>query len=156
MFVPIGILFCYYKKNSKRLFSSVFKCAATSCGIELLQFIFKTGTVDIDDIILNTFGGFIGVIIFSIILFLSGKNLQSAKNFVEICASVFPPFLLFYAFDMFFSAGRYSFKLVHLLPFFMYFFIIYHLLIKDLTLKYKMCYLTFAESFALFFFVVFL
>ena len=38
--------------------------ALISLGVEILQYIFALGVADIDDLILNTIGGFIGIILF--------------------------------------------------------------------------------------------
>ena len=37
-------------------------------AVEVLQFVFKVGATDIDDVILNGFGGFLGVIAYRILL----------------------------------------------------------------------------------------
>lgn len=41
--------------------------ALFSVIVEVLQFIFKVGATDIDDAILNTIGGLVGVILFKVI-----------------------------------------------------------------------------------------
>lgn len=59
MFIPLGIVALLFIKN--KLFNYLQVFLYTSLFIELIQFIFKRGIFDIDDIILNTIGGFIGV-----------------------------------------------------------------------------------------------
>jgi glycopeptide antibiotics resistance protein len=59
MFIPLGIVALLFAKN--KLFNYLQIFLYTSLFIELIQFIFKRGIFDIDDIILNTIGGFIGV-----------------------------------------------------------------------------------------------
>jgi len=67
----LGIVALLFTKN--KIFNSLQVFLYTSLFIELIQFIFKRGVFDIDDIILNTIGGFIGV-------YLTYKFLSKAKN----------------------------------------------------------------------------
>ena len=60
MLLPIGIILQLWLK---RLSFSLLIVFLTSLGIEVLQFIFKKGVLDIDDLILNTFGGLMGILI---------------------------------------------------------------------------------------------
>lgn len=61
-FVPYGLLLgLYFKKHPVRY--SFFVGCITSIGIELLQFITRTGTCETDDVICNTLGCGIGLII---------------------------------------------------------------------------------------------
>ena len=57
-----------FKLESKRMliFKVTFECFVFSVLIELIQLTFKIGIFDIDDIILNTFGGLIAVVIIKI------------------------------------------------------------------------------------------
>uniref|UniRef100_UPI00403FACD8 VanZ family protein n=1 Tax=unclassified Geobacillus TaxID=2642459 RepID=UPI00403FACD8 len=71
MFIPLGIVALLFIKN--KLFNYLQVFLYTSLFIELIQFIFKRGIFDIDDIILNTIGGFIGV-------YLTQKFLLKTKN----------------------------------------------------------------------------
>src|SRR5450432_2845838 len=60
LFMPmpfILIIFFRIKKNSSLLLTGFL----ISLGIELIQYIFEVGVADIDDIILNTLGIFIGI-----------------------------------------------------------------------------------------------
>lgn len=63
IFVPMGIyLSLLIKKTSVR--ACTIRIALISLGVEILQYIFALGVADIDDLILNTIGGFIGIILF--------------------------------------------------------------------------------------------
>ena len=53
MFVPFGIIYCYYQKHF-RVYKAVGMSCLTTFFIESAQFILKTGVVDIDDLIVNT------------------------------------------------------------------------------------------------------
>ena len=57
-----------FKLESKRMliFKVTFECFVFSVLIELIQLTFKIGIFDIDDIILNTFGGLIAAVIIKI------------------------------------------------------------------------------------------
>ena len=50
------------KKTSVRVYTIMI--ALISLVVEILQYIFALGVADIDDLILNTIGGFIGIILF--------------------------------------------------------------------------------------------
>lgn len=52
MFVPFGIIYCYYQKHF-RVYKAVGMSCLTTFFIESAQFILKTGVVDIDDFIVN-------------------------------------------------------------------------------------------------------
>ena len=68
VFVPLGILLpaiCSGKAKRMRL-PFVVIIAAVSFIVELIQLVAKVGTFDVDDIILNTVGGILGVVIFSL------------------------------------------------------------------------------------------
>jgi glycopeptide antibiotics resistance protein len=63
IFVPLGIyLSMLIKKTSVRAYTIL--VALISLGVEILQYIFALGVADIDDIILNTICGFIGILLF--------------------------------------------------------------------------------------------
>ncbi|MDE5865566.1 MAG: VanZ family protein, partial [Lachnospiraceae bacterium] len=70
-FIPFGMYLQYTEKLKNIL-------AVTLCGmlfslcIETLQFVFGTGVTELDDLILNTFGAFIGAV--SVKLFQKFRN----------------------------------------------------------------------------------
>ena len=57
-FVPLGILL-----RRRRARTALLTGAALSAGIELMQFLLMTGAADVDDVILNAFGSWIGCIL---------------------------------------------------------------------------------------------
>lgn len=66
LFIPMGIYFSLFnqgKKNKK----SIFLICLISLLVEIVQYTFKLGTGDIDDVILNTFGGWIGVSFYKVL-----------------------------------------------------------------------------------------
>lgn len=94
MFIPLGL----YAVNFMKRFHF---CRAlgivigTSFGIEVLQYIFKRGASDIDDILLNTVGGFLGIVIYLLCkgLFKTNERVQTAISILSLVVGV-PMFLL--------------------------------------------------------------
>ena len=64
IFIPFGFLVpaSSKKKFMKNFFTVMALTLALSAGIEVIQYVTKVGAFDIDDIILNMAGGFIGYI----------------------------------------------------------------------------------------------
>ncbi|MER2170095.1 MAG: VanZ family protein [Psychrobacillus psychrodurans] len=94
MFIPAGIYLSLHNstKSVTRVLCSIF---LLSLFIEVVQYIFALGATDIDDIILNVIGGFLGVIIYKIAeKFL--KEDSKIKNFISILSVIvgLPIFLL--------------------------------------------------------------
>lgn len=65
-FAPFGFVIPIISKENRKLFHIVFLSLEFSLIVELLQLIFRVGIFDVDDIFLNTLGGFIGGIAFFI------------------------------------------------------------------------------------------
>lgn len=100
MFIPIGIFACTFTKN-KNPYRYIYVIPVISIFIEITQFILATGSLDIDDVVLNSIGGFIGSGIFAIIYKLSNKNILIAKRFITIVATLLPPYLLIFFYKLF-------------------------------------------------------
>jgi len=65
LFVPLSIILLWLFQMHSKL-KVLLIGVLTSFAIETIQFIFKIGYADIDDIILNTTGAAIGILIFSL------------------------------------------------------------------------------------------
>ena len=63
-FIPMGILFPLAFPKRKQFFSTIFWCILIISFIEITQFITMLGICDIDDLILNLFGAFLGYLLF--------------------------------------------------------------------------------------------
>ena len=63
MFIPLGLYFADFMKKF-RFWKALGYIIGTSLGIEVMQYIFKRGASDIDDLMLNTAGGLIGIFIY--------------------------------------------------------------------------------------------
>lgn len=66
LFVPMGIALPILFNNFKKLWQVTLICFFVTALAETIQYIFNLGSFDIDDIILNTFGGIIGYAVFKI------------------------------------------------------------------------------------------
>lgn len=62
IFIPLGILLTNIKGNIVFVFML---SLITTCTLEISQFITNIGTFDVDDILLNSFGGFIGYLLYT-------------------------------------------------------------------------------------------
>ena len=62
IFVPCGVYITLFRKG-KGIWKNVLWIFVISTAVEIVQFIFKLGIGDIDDVILNTIGGLLGVLI---------------------------------------------------------------------------------------------
>lgn len=82
MFIPLGV---YFADNMKqfRFWKVLGGIIGTSLAIEVLQYIFKCGASDIDDIILNTIGGLLGIFIYLLL-----KSISKSKEQVHIAISI--------------------------------------------------------------------
>lgn len=81
LFLPLGI-FLSFSKNSKQ---TTIRVLLFSLVAEIIQLILNLGTFDIDDIILNTIGGFIGAVAMMFLMRLI-KNPDRVKLIVSIAA----------------------------------------------------------------------
>lgn len=66
LFFPMGIYLQLLRKN-KNWFYSLSTVMFTSIVVELSQYIFARGSCDVDDVLLNTLGGLLGIIIYRIL-----------------------------------------------------------------------------------------
>lgn len=87
LFIPLTILYrAFGNSNLKKFFKSILIAFILSVFFEAFQFVFEIGITDVNDIILNTLGGIIGTIIYSLIsLFLSKENI---KEFISILGGI--------------------------------------------------------------------
>ncbi|MDF2934608.1 MAG: VanZ family protein [Chryseobacterium sp.] len=65
LFIPLGMYVQMFKRNKKTLNCVTLICVISLC-VEITQYILGIGYSDIDDIILNTIGGLLGVFIYRI------------------------------------------------------------------------------------------
>ena len=65
-FLPFGFIMPILHPNLKRGWLVILMGCLLSCCVECLQFIFRVGSCDIDDVILNTTGTAVGYLLFTI------------------------------------------------------------------------------------------
>ena len=66
LFIPLGIYLIFFNHN-KGIYINTLWVVLISVAVEILQYVFKVGATDIDDIILNGLGGFLGIMIYKIL-----------------------------------------------------------------------------------------
>ncbi|MBP1992998.1 VanZ family protein [Paenibacillus eucommiae] len=74
MLMPLGIYLHFLFKQFTTAKKSLFVIFLASFSIEITQLIFSAGSTDIDDIILNTAGGYIAFLLFKLVILLYKKN----------------------------------------------------------------------------------
>lgn len=79
IFIPMGIYLSLFKKD-KRLLGNLIILVLISTIVELIQWILGIGVLDIDDVILNSIGGWLGILIYKILCFIlhDEKKVSSA------------------------------------------------------------------------------
>ena len=65
-FMPFGFVLPILSNKQRNIFKVTFLSFLCSVTVELIQLVSKLGSCDIDDVILNTLGGFLGYILFCI------------------------------------------------------------------------------------------
>lgn len=86
LFIPLGVYLMFYLKKHK-----VIKSLAAIFGLTLFfesfQYVTAIGAADIDDVILNCFGGFVGILCYKILVFICRGKEQTAKTAVTWMAA---------------------------------------------------------------------
>ena len=67
IFVPLGLYLPILFSSMRKFFRALLVIMAVSISLEALQYLFATGSTDIDDLLLNTLGGILGFGLFSCI-----------------------------------------------------------------------------------------
>lgn len=90
MFIPLGVYVAnYLKKLKKRHFwYASLIVMLTSIVIECVQFIAKRGATDIDDVLLNTFGGLLGMMLFAGCKYMFPQRLQQVLSIISLAVGV--------------------------------------------------------------------
>lgn len=105
LFIPLGIYLILFNHN-KRIFINTLWSVIISVAVEILQYSFKVGATDIDDIILNGLGGFIGIVIYKIKCKIFKDKVENAIGIISIVAGI--TFLILCSC---FSLGVFGFKI---------------------------------------------
>jgi len=86
IFVPLGIYITLFNHKAKRI-QTVLLVFLFSLIVEIIQYSFRVGIGDIDDIILNVFGGVIGLGIYQL-LWMILKDRNKVRNIIAIGAPI--------------------------------------------------------------------
>lgn len=102
LFIPFGVYLQLLKKD-KRFLSSFITVFLVSLLIETVQYILAIGISDIDDILLNTLGGIIGIVLYTLLEFWI-KDPKKIRTFLTIFSSMIALpllilFILLYAYN---------------------------------------------------------
>ncbi|MDR4945277.1 VanZ family protein [Neobacillus cucumis] len=73
-FAPFGFILPLLSKRFQKLSTVTFTTFCLSLTFEMMQLIFEFGSFDVDDLILNTFGGVLGYIPIKIILIMAKRK----------------------------------------------------------------------------------
>ncbi len=65
-FMPFGLVLPVMHRSFRSFFRAVLLTATFSVAVELLQLLTRTGSMDVDDLILNTLGGILGYAVFAL------------------------------------------------------------------------------------------
>lgn len=96
VFLPLGAYLTLLKKNKKITINLLFVFVVSLC-VEIIQWIFGLGTADVDDIILNCLGGFIGILGYWLI-FQIFRDQEKVHIVFAIASLIGLPYLLFLIF----------------------------------------------------------
>ena len=66
-FVPFGFILPIISRRGRRWYNAFMLAFGLSLGIETTQLIFKVGSFDVDDLLLNTIGGILGYIAYRLV-----------------------------------------------------------------------------------------
>ncbi|MDF2611212.1 MAG: VanZ family protein [Lachnospiraceae bacterium] len=71
-FAPFGFVLPIISPQNRKFLNVILLSFEFSLTIELIQLLFKVGIFDVDDILMNTVGGFIGYLCFSLCKYIYG------------------------------------------------------------------------------------
>jgi glycopeptide antibiotics resistance protein len=94
VFIPIGIYLPLFK-NDKRVITNLLFIFIVSLFVEIIQWLFGIGTSDIDDIILNCLGGWVGILGYKFLLFIL-RDEKKVRTAITILSAIGLPVLLYY------------------------------------------------------------
>lgn len=143
MFVPFGIVYCYYQKNFC-IYKAIGLSFLTTFLIEASQFVFKTGVVDIDDLMINTMGSLVGIFLYTVFRkILQWKQVGEIHEVIDTVATILPPIFIAFVIEMFFGDDSTKLFPVHGIMLTVYGICDYLFLIKDFSWKSKLLYAVF-------------
>lgn len=79
-FMPFGALIRWVINRRVRWFQAVGYTFLFSISVELLQLVAKVGVFDVDDLLLNTLGGFLGFLVYYVLLLVNRRSERNDKG----------------------------------------------------------------------------
>lgn len=79
-FMPFGFFLPVISRRSRRWYNTILLSFLFSLCIETTQLVFRVGSFDVDDMILNTLGGTLGFILYKIVQSLRIRRRRSAAE----------------------------------------------------------------------------
>lgn len=75
-FGPMGFLLPIIFPKTNKLLNMLILCTLISVFIEAIQYATAVGASDVDDVILNVFGGFLGILLYKTLIILLNKKIN--------------------------------------------------------------------------------
>jgi glycopeptide antibiotics resistance protein len=97
IFIPLGIYLSLFK-NDKRVATNLLFIFIVSLFVEIIQWLLGIGVSDIDDIILNCLGGWIGILGYKFLLFILRDEKKVHTAITILSAIVGLPVILYLSF----------------------------------------------------------
>lgn len=82
-FAPFGFILPIISRKNRNIFSIVLLSFEFTLAIELIQLIFRVGIFDVDDIFMNTLGGFVGGVVFFICYWIYKRGGEKIEKKIE-------------------------------------------------------------------------
>ncbi|EPR09959.1 VanZ family protein [Ruminiclostridium papyrosolvens] len=99
IFIPLGVYLSLFKKN-KRAITNLLLIFIASLFVEIIQGLFGIGISDIDDVILNCLGGWIGILGYKFSLFILRDEKTVYTAITILSAIIGLPVILYLLFMM--------------------------------------------------------
>jgi len=97
IFIPLGIYLSLFKKD-KRVITNLLFIFIVSLSVEIIQWLLGIGASDIDDIILNCLGGWIGILGYKFLLFILRDEKKAHTAITVLSVIVGLPVILYLLF----------------------------------------------------------
>jgi glycopeptide antibiotics resistance protein len=79
-FAPLGFILPLFSKRFQKLSTVTLAAFSLSLTFEILQLLFELGSFDVDDVILNTFGGVAGFLSLKLVLLVIRSRVKRIDN----------------------------------------------------------------------------
>ncbi len=79
-FMPFGTFLPIYYERCRKLRYTALYSFEVSLVVEILQLVFKVGSLDVDDLILNTIGGLFGFLVYELVKQFIRKTTERKKH----------------------------------------------------------------------------